>query len=457
MKRLILVSLLIVSNVAMAQSNPYADTTCAGCHGSRGEGGMGPAIANTQLSTKEFLRIVRDGKGIMPGTSSSSLSDAEVEVIRNKLAEMPDPALKPLPVNGSDVPHPAGEVFSTSTCVGCHGMKAMGGLGPPIVKTKLTEEEFLAIVRKGRGMMPGTPATALPDDQVEAMRVELQGMEWDESQIPIAFKVGSLLTTRNMAIFFSFVTLFAAVFGIRVLAYWLGNAGFKGLRPKIARFGWGKATWVFLRSLIVDGLLVASLYRTNKARWFKHGLMLYGFLGLMLGDVLMQVVNPQRGDLAPTHPLKAFLLLCGAALLTGVVYVFYRYKTDRYIDNGLTMGRDFLFVNLLLHTVVSGFMTMELNRVGAAGWIMPIYLYHLASVGLLIATAPFTRFNHVFVVPVLAASTALVEAIVASEKDLGFRREPSPGRDHKTQRIAHDLLTRVDPENADNFRIRYYP
>lgn len=351
----------------------------------------------------------------------------------------------------------AKDVYSSSACVGCHGVSAMGGLGPPLAKTKLTEEQFLAIVRKGRGMMPGTKPEMLTDQDAFALRSQLKEMPWDPSQIPLAFKVGSLLTTRNVAVFFLGVSLFALVFAVRVLLYWAGNAGLRYLKPKIARFGWGRATWVFVRSLIVDGLLVASVWRKDRVRWFWHGLMLYGFLGLMLADVLMQIFNPTRADVALTHPLKLLPLLSGAAVLTGIAYVYYRYRTDRFIDNGVSLGRDFLFVNLLFHTVLSGFMTMWLNQVGAAGWVMTIYIYHLISVGLLIATSPFTRFNHVFLAPFLAATTALTEAIVQDEKDLGFLREPCPGRDHKSQRIAEGLMRTVDSGGPETIRIRYYP
>ncbi|MCW5942075.1 MAG: cytochrome c [Fimbriimonadaceae bacterium] len=354
-------------------------------------------------------------------------------------------------------PAPSKDVFSTTACVGCHGVSAMGGLGPPIAKTKLTDEQFMTILRKGRGMMPGTKPDMLSDQDAAILHAQLREMPWDPTQIPLAFKVGSLLTTRNVALFFLFVSLFALVFAVRVLAYWAGNAGLRRLGPKIARFGRGRAAWVFVRSLVVDGLLVASVWRKDRVRWLWHGLILYGFLGLMLADVLMQIFNPTRADVALTHPLKLLPLLSGAAVFTGVLYVYVRYRTDRFIDNGVTLGRDFLFVNLLFHTVLSGFLTMWLNQGGAAGWIMPIYIYHLTSVGLLIATSPFTRFNHAFVAPFLAACTALTEAIVQDEKDLGFLREPSPGRDHKSQRIAEGLLRTIDRDSPDAIRIRYYP
>jgi len=348
-------------------------------------------------------------------------------------------------------------LFSTSSCIGCHGQEAMGGMGPPIAGTKLTEAQFLSIVRHGKGMMPGTSASDLSDSKVEEIRQELLKKPWVESQIPIAYKVGQVLKTKNVAMIFLFVFAFAFVFGIKVLFYWLKVSNLAMLLPYIPKFGVLRATWVLFAALVVDGFFVASLWRKSRFRWAMHGLILYGFCGLILGDVLMQIYNPTRGDLPLLDPIKLLLIASGASVMLGVFYVMFRYRVDDYIDNGMTLGRDFLFVNLLFHTIVSGFLTVVLNRLGISGWLMTIYLYHLVSIGLLIGTAPFTRFAHVWVVPALVAVTRLTEEMVKAGVDLGFQREPSPGRHHKTVRIAREIAERLAPEAGENVNIRYYP
>lgn len=349
------------------------------------------------------------------------------------------------------------EVYATATCVGCHGVTAMGGLGPPLATTKLTYEQFLDTVRHGKGMMPATAQPVLPDAEVRALHSEVQKMPWIESQIPLSYSVGRLLSTQSVALVFLGVFLFAFVFGVRVLFYWLGCAGWRNLAPYVRKFGVGKAAWIALRSFVVDGLCVASLWRRNRFRWFMHGLILYGFLGLMLADILMQIYNPTRADLSLLDPLKLLPIASGVAVMAGIFYVMFRYRTDPYVDNGLTLGRDFLFVNLLFHTVVSGFLTVVINRTGLSMWVMPTYLYHLGSITLLIATAPFTRFAHAWVVPSLVAMTRVTEAITASGVDLGFEREPSPGRHHKSQRIALGVLKTIDPDYEGPTTLRYYP
>jgi len=329
-------------------------------------------------------------------------------------------------------------------------------MGSPLARTKLTDEEFAKIVRQGKGMMPAFSEADLPRAQLMAIQSEVRAMPWKPSQIPIAYRVGSLLTPGSLSKFFLVVFGFAFIFAIRPLVYWLDLTGIWQARKHIARLGLGKAAWIAVRALIVDGFLVASLWRRDKFRWFMHGLMLYGFCGLMLADILLAIFNPARGHLPLTDPLKMLPVLSGLAVFVGICYVKFRYQRDKYIDNGLTLGRDFLFVNLLFHTIGSGFFVYVL-KAGAPGWIMTIYLYHLACVTLLIATAPFTRFSHAWIVPCLAAATRLMEAVTESGADLGYQREPSPGRHHKSERIAMQVIERLDPEVARKVRIRYYP
>ncbi|GIV02637.1 MAG: hypothetical protein KatS3mg015_1467 [Fimbriimonadales bacterium] len=346
--------------------------------------------------------------------------------------------------------------YSTSSCLGCHGVTAHGGMGPPLASTPIPYEQFLSIVRNGKGMMPKTPASEMSDEEVRQIYEELKAKALNPDEIPIAFKVGQFLSTRNVALIFLFVTLFSILFAIKVLAYWVGISGAKELLPYLPKFGVLKAAGIFLWSLIVDGFLVASLWRKDRFRWAMHGLLLYGFTGLMVADILIQIFNPTRSEMPLFSPLKMLPILSGIAVLAGVSYVMYRYKTDRYIDNGLTLGRDFFFVNLLLHTIVSGFLTVWVKRAGLTEWVMPVYLYHLCAIALLLGTAPFTRFSHAFVVPVMAAITRLTEAMTAAGIDLGFQREPSPGRHHKSLKIARQVLDVVDPEHGE-VKLRYYP
>lgn len=349
------------------------------------------------------------------------------------------------------------DVYGSTACMGCHGMNAMGGLGPPIAKTKLPEQQYFELVRNGKGMMPPTPADVLSDADVREVFRELQAKTWRPDEIPISYRVGALLTTKNVAKIFLGVFLFSAIFALRGMAYWYRLAGFKQMAPALKKFGWLRAAGVAFSSLFFDGFLVRSLWRKSKHRWLMHGLMLYGMFGLAIADILLQIYNPTRAHLALDHPLKIFPVVSGILVLVGVLYVMRRYRTDEYIDNGLTLGKDYLFVTLLFHTVLSGVFTLAINRTTSHAWVMPIYVYHLGSIAALVVSAPFTRFQHAWVAPMMVALTRVTEAVTASGVDIGFVREPSPGRHHKSLRIAEDVVRRVAPEVASDVKLRYYP
>lgn len=361
----------------------------------------------------------------------------------------------------SDIPTPVekakADLYGSSSCMGCHGANAMGGLGPPLAANKTDDAAFMEVVRKGKGMMPATPVEDVSDEEVLGIHEELKAAPWIPSQIPIAYKVGQYLSPANTSKVFLFAFgFFFLVAGISI-ARGFQWAGVRSMLPAIRKMGVGKAIAIFVKSLIVDGFLVASLWKASRHRWFMHALMLYGFLGLLVADILIAVYNPQRLQVPLTHPLKLLPMLSGAAMLLGISYVMVRYRTDKYIDNGLTLGRDFLFLNLLFHTAVSGFLVVALKRMGIQDWVMTIYLYHLAAIFLLVVTGPFTRFQHAYMVPLMAALTRVTEAVTVSGADLGFEREPAPGRHHKSQRIAENVLEQLGPEYDGPARIRYYP
>lgn len=350
------------------------------------------------------------------------------------------------------------ELYSTSNCMGCHGQSAMGGLGPPIAKTKLDIATFMQIIRKGRGMMPATTTADLSDADAQKIFQEILEKPYQEDQVPLAFKVSQVLTTRNVGRIFLGVFVIALLLGLWRLEKWVRPTGIGRLWPQIKKFGVFKSATVVLVSLIVDGFLVASLWKDNKHRWFMHGLMLYGFCGLLLADILMAIYNPARGDLPFEHPLKALPIISGLMLLIGIMYVMYRYRSDQYIDNGLTLSGDFLFVNLMFHSALAGFLTLGVARMNLSEWVLTIYIYHLIVVALLILTAPFSRFQHAWVVPILASITRLTEAVSASGVEIGFDREPSPGRHHKSQAIVDSLMESLGPDYADQKTVlRYFP
>lgn len=395
-----------------------------------------------------FLLLGIQGKAQAPTASAPApqLLQAQVEA-QGKIQPAP----------GSTHPDIGAEAWGAASCSGCHGQTAMGGLGPPLAGIKLPPDEFLSVVRNGKGMMPAMPPSEISDADVAQIYKFVQATKLDPAQIPISYKVGVLMSLKHVGIGFGIIALLSILLALGVLYRWLDAAGIRQLWPYLGKLGYVKSAGIAIKSLLLDGLLVRSLWRKSKFRWAMHGLMIYGFTGLWVADLLLGIFNPLRQTLPITHPLKVLPNLSGLMVLAGIAYVRYRYRKDDYIDNGLTLGRDFLFLNLLGLTVLTGFVVEILRYKGAIQFIQPFYLLHLVIVATLFLTAPFTRFAHAFVVPALVALTALGDAVTASGKAIGFNWEPAPGRHHKSMRIAECVLRNLEPAHERAIRIRYFP
>ena len=62
---------------------------------------------------------------------------------------------------------------------------------------------------------------------------------------------------------------------------------------------------------------MASLWGKDRFRWAMHGLVLYGFTGLMVADALIQIKNPMRAEMALSDPVKLLAMGSGVAVLVG--------------------------------------------------------------------------------------------------------------------------------------------
>src|SRR6266498_405668 len=84
MRPLILVAAALLTFPAMASGQQTGDQGsvlyirkgCLGCHGASGRGGVGPALANTQLTPEAFVNQLRHPRGIMPPFHQRIVSDA---------------------------------------------------------------------------------------------------------------------------------------------------------------------------------------------------------------------------------------------------------------------------------------------------------------------------------------------------------------------------------------------
>jgi len=95
---------------------------CLGCHGASGRGGVGPALAQTQLQFDAVLRQLRQPRSLMPPFPARVVSDAEARAIYAYLQSVPPPParLGVAPPHGEQQP---------GTCISCHAK-----LEPTIVR-----------------------------------------------------------------------------------------------------------------------------------------------------------------------------------------------------------------------------------------------------------------------------------------------------------------------------------
>jgi len=66
-----------------------------------------------------------------------------------------------------------GRVIFRQTCGGCHGMRAEGGVGPPLAGAQITVDEAKTQIDNGGGIMPPRLVTGTREEDVLAYLAEI--------------------------------------------------------------------------------------------------------------------------------------------------------------------------------------------------------------------------------------------------------------------------------------------
>jgi len=154
MRRILIVLVLLGVAIAQAQTPSASDiqegkriwqgyfgleNDCKLCHGERGEGGFAKPLAGHQLTTAQFLRVVRQGAGkTMPAfVADKNLNDQQIAQVAAYLASLPKSA-EPGSMWRTLVPPlatPRQKLYIESGCGQCHAAifanprRTAGGLG----------------------------------------------------------------------------------------------------------------------------------------------------------------------------------------------------------------------------------------------------------------------------------------------------------------------------------------
>lgn len=394
----------------------YAHSVCATCHGKRGEGDFAKSILGTKLAFDKFTAVTRKGSEVMPPTAPSQLSDADLDVIYKYLT---DPAsafiTKPMPPRVTP-----GDPYSSSPCSGCHGLNATGGICPPLVDTPLSLDEFRSIVRHGKGIMSSFSEKVVSNEQLDGIYKFVKEQKMPPGKMPLVARTGALMSGENVVKGFSIVLGLSILLGLRTLLFWFKLAGYGQVFGYLGKLGIFKFLGIALGTIVTEGIFSASLWNRSKVSWFVHALTFYGFAVLFIADILVPVYSPEGHVISPPQSGSILVTVAGLCVIAGILYWKFRYRSHVEIDNGLTRGRDLLFVNLMLLMAVTGFLTKWFAASGATEWILIAYMLHLFVIGFLLLSAPFSRFAHALVVPILVAFSRMADALIANGADLKF-------------------------------------
>jgi mono/diheme cytochrome c family protein len=152
------------------EQDPWTQSACVGCHGVNAQGGTGPALGGTKQPFAAFQTVVRQGAHGMPAYPATRISDQTLQEMYAWLqAQAPAPA-------------PTGEreqdPWTQSDCAACHGVNALGGMGPSLADTSQPFAAFQTVVRQGAHGMPAFPATRISDQTLQAI------YDWLQAQAP---------------------------------------------------------------------------------------------------------------------------------------------------------------------------------------------------------------------------------------------------------------------------------
>lgn len=144
----------------VGQGASVYQSACAFCHGEAGEGGAGPNLRTSSLSSPDLIALVREGRGSMPGFGDGISGDSLTALVAFMESLAGD--------QGTAAPDPAlvaeGASLFTSYCSQCHGPDASGGLGPALKASTLSDAEMVSVISNGRGGMPGFSTILTADD-----------------------------------------------------------------------------------------------------------------------------------------------------------------------------------------------------------------------------------------------------------------------------------------------------
>ena len=175
--------------------------------------------------------------------------------------------------------------------------------------------------------------------------------------------------------------------------------------PKGTRLNWGQALWDTLWNEV---LLQKSYVKESKAkkgpwylqRWFLHGSVMWGFMGLFLVtavNYLFELLHiKETGTFMPVwHPIRFSGIISGLLMVYGSTMFIVRrlQKHDATFEH--STRPDWFFLILMWLSGVTGFaLDVAIYLPTAQNWGYWVLIAHLIVIGELLLLAPFSKFSH---------------------------------------------------------------
>jgi cytochrome c oxidase cbb3-type subunit 3 len=206
----------------IVQGQELFAANCVTCHGAAGDGSGLPGAANftdqafmSNENPLEFFEAIRDGvEGTAMPVWGDKFSEDEIWALVNFVWTFayedsePEEALTPAAVEPTQpsaateapplptTPDPAigQQLWQQKPCIGCHGAKAEGGIGPRMAGTGLSFDQVLLQVRTGAAPMPAFTEDEVSDLELRHIYAWLRGLA-PPTPTPMAaptFRTGAL-------------------------------------------------------------------------------------------------------------------------------------------------------------------------------------------------------------------------------------------------------------------------
>lgn len=225
----------------------------------------------------------------------------------------------------------------------------------------------------------------------------------------------SVPTLDYISIIFVLVVLVGVIYRFRL---WLRNVPQGFFHYARTSLGYGKLASLFSSELVNRVVAERNVITDSKARWLSHFLVFWGFIGLAIATVWDDVFYHQ-GNLPSPFSLQnpgniigniaCLMAIVGTTMMLGRYLFVPKFKENRRGDT--------IFFIILYIALLTGFATEFTRYSGSSMPANASYLIHLAIVGALFISAPFTHFFHALLTPFARYVERIRFALLAKRGD----------------------------------------